>query len=156
MTYNAVTHRATIEPAARLESNTAYRVVVGGGIEDLVGNLIAQDSWGFTTGDTIDPELVGTHPGDDATGVARGVTITLTLDSKVTGVSGETIRLRNEKTGDRVAAKVTWDRTTMTISIDPTHRLAGLRWYRVRVLHGVEDLAGNNLAEGSFTFKTRA
>ena len=99
---------------------------------------------------------MGTHPADDATGVARGVTITLALDSKVTGVSGETIRLRNEKTGDRVAAKVSWDNATMTISIDPTQRLAGLRWYRVKVLQGIEDLAGNNLAEGAFTFKTRA
>ena len=52
--------------------------------------------------------------------------------------------------------KVTWDKATMTISIDPVRRLAGLRWYRVKVLHGIEDLAGNNLAEGSFTFKTRA
>jgi subtilisin family serine protease len=156
VTYNDVTHRATIEPAARLESNTTYRVVVGGAIEDLAGNLLVQDSWGFTTGDTIDPELVATQPADESTGVGRGVTITLTLDSKVTGVSGQTIRLRNEKTGDRVAAKVTWDKATMTISIDPTHRLAGLRWYRVRILAGIEDLAGNNLAERNFTFKTRA
>ena len=156
VTYDGVTNRATIEPVAQLQSNTAYRVVVGGAIADLAGNFIVQDSWGFTTGDTIDPTVLAQHPTDGATGVWRGVTITITLDEKVTGVSGETIRLRNMKNGDRVAVKVTYDKATKTIFIDPVHRLVETRWYRVRILHGIEDLAGNNLAEGSFTFKTRA
>jgi hypothetical protein len=156
VTYDETTHRATIEPAAILGSNTAYRVVVDGAIEDLVGNVINPDSWGFTTGDTIEPEVVATNPVADATEVRRGLTLTITLESKVTGVSGQTIKLRNVNTGERVAVRVTWDSTTMTISIDPAHRLSGLRWYRVKVLHGIEDLAGNDLAEQSFTFKTRA
>jgi subtilisin family serine protease len=156
VTYDAATLAATIEPAVTLASNTTYRVVVGGGIEDLAGNLIVQDAWAFTTGDTINPKVVATHPSDGSTGVRRGVTITITLDSKVTGVSRETIKLRNVKTGDRVAAQVTWDKATLTVSIDPIRRLAGLRWYRVKVLGGIEDLAGNNLAEQGFTFRTRA
>ena len=156
VTYDGVTNRATLEPAAQLQSNTAYRVVVGGAIADLAGNVIAQDSWGFTTGDTINPSVVDVHPADGATEVWRGVTITITLDEKVTGVSGETIRLRNAKTGNRVAVTVTYDKATGTIALDPVRRLADARWYRVRILHGIEDLAGNNLAEESFTFKTRA
>jgi subtilisin family serine protease len=156
VTYDGATHRATIEPVAQLHSNTTYRVVVGGAIADLAGNFIAQDSWGFTTGDTINPNVLQSRPIDGKTDVWRGVTITITLDENVTGVSGETIRLRNTKTGDRVAAKVTYDTSTRTISVDPVSRLVDSRWYRVRILHGIEDLAGNNLAEGSFTFKTRA
>ena len=88
VTYDGVTNRATIEPAAQLQSNTTYRVVVGGAIADLAGNFIAQDSWGFTTGDTINPSVLESHPNDGATDVGRGVTITITLDEKVTGVSG--------------------------------------------------------------------
>jgi subtilisin family serine protease len=156
VTYDGVTHRATIEPAAQLASNTTYRIVVGGAIADLAGNFIIQDSWGFTTGDTVDPTVLQTHPIDASTGVWRGVTITITVDERVTGVSGETIRLRNVKTGDRVAAKVTYDKATGTFALNPVHRLLNARWYRVRILHGIEDLAGNNLAESSFTFKTRA
>lgn len=155
VTYDGATNRATIEPAAQLESNTTYRVVVGGAIADLANNVIVQDSWGFTTGDTIAPTILETHPSDGAIDVWRGVTITITVDERVTGVSGETIRLRNIKTGDRISAKVTYDKVTGTISLDPVHRLLDSRWYRVRILHGIEDLAGNNLAEGSFTFKTR-
>jgi len=130
--------------------------VVGGAIADLAGNFIVPDSWGFTTGDTIDPTILETHPSDGSTDVWRGVTITIMVDERVTGVSGETIRLRNVKTGDRVAAKVTYDKATGTISLNPAHRLRDARWYRVRILHGIEDLAGNNLAEWAFTFKTRA
>jgi len=51
---------------------------------------------------------------------------------------------------------VTWDKATLTISIDPTRRLAGSRWYRVKILDGIEDLAGNGLAERAFSFQTRA
>ena len=154
--YDGVTHRATIQPATRLASDTAYRVVVGGGISDLSGNLIDPDSWGFTTGDRIPPNVVDVHPGDGATDVWRGVTITITLDEKVTGVSGETIRLRNAKTGNRVEVHVTYDKATRTISINPVSRLGAGRWYLVKIRHGIEDLAGNNLAEHGFTFKTRA
>ena len=156
VTYDGFTHRATIEPADRLASNTTYRVVVGGAIADLSGNLIDPESWGFTTGDTIPPDFVEIHPADGATDVWRGVTITITLDEKGTGVSGETIRLRNTKTGDRVAVKVAYDKATSTITIDPVSRLVDARWYVVRIRHGIEDLAGNNLAEHGFTFKTRA
>ena len=155
VTYDGVTNRATIEPVAQLQSNTSYRVVVGGAIADLAGNVIVQDSWGFTTGDTIKPSVLESHPTDGATEVWRGVTITITLDEKVTGVSGETIRLRNTKTGNRVAVKVTYDTATKTITIDPVRSLVDARWYRVRILPGIEDLAGNNLAEGSVNFKTR-
>jgi len=156
VTYDVLTHRATIEPADQLASNTTYRVVVGGAIADLSGNLIDPDSWGFTTGDTLPPNVVEIRPVDGKTGVRRGVTITITLDEKVTGVAGETIRLRNVKNGNRVAVKVTYDKATRTISIDPVNRLVGGRWYLVKIRHGIEDLAGNNLAEHGFTFKTRA
>jgi hypothetical protein len=155
VTYDSLTHRATIAPAALLQSNTEYRVVVGGGIADLAGNFIAQDSWAFTTGDTIDPLIVGTHPSDGQTGVRRGVTITVSLDSKVTGISGQTVRLRNAGNGNRIDAHVTYDKATQTIVIDPVRRLAESRWYLVRILQGIEDLAGNDLTEASFDFRTR-
>jgi subtilisin family serine protease len=156
VTYDGFTHRATIEPADELASNTTYRVVVGGAIADLSGNVVDPDSWGFTTGDTIPPNVVEIHPVHGATDVWRGVTIRITLDEKVTGVSGETIRLRNTKSGNRVAVKVTYDKATRTVTIDPVRSLAAARWYRVKILQGIEDLAGNKLAEQSFTFKTRA
>ena len=101
VTYNGVDASGDHRAGGALESNTAYRVVVGGAIEDLAGNLIVQDSWGFTTGDTIDPSSLESQPGDDATGVARGVTITITLDSKVTG------RLRRDHPAARTTRPAT-------------------------------------------------
>jgi subtilisin family serine protease len=156
VTYDGVTNRATIDPVAQLQSNTTYRIVVGGAIADLAGNVIVQDSWGFTTGDTIPPSVLEVHPADGGTDVWRGVTITITVDERLTGISGETIRLRNMKTHNRVAVKITYDKATGTISIDPLRRLVASRWYLIRIRPGIEDLAGNNLAEQGFTFKTRA
>lgn len=156
VTYDDATHRATVDPLLTLASRTTYEVVAGGAIADLAGNPMAEASWTFTTGDTIEPKIVDTRPDAGKLGVWRGVTIAITLDSKVTGVSKQTIRLRNMRTGDRVPVKVTYSKATMTISIDPERRLPARRWFRVRILAGIEDLAGNDLAAQSFTFKTRA
>jgi hypothetical protein len=55
-----------------------------------------------------------------------------------------------------VRVTVRYDSATRTATLDPAVRLASLRWYRVKILRGIEDVAGRNLAEQSFTFKTRA
>jgi subtilisin family serine protease len=154
--FDALTNRATLTPASRLASRSAYRVVLGGAIADAYGNLLAPTSFGFTTGDTINPTVTATYPARGATGIARGATVHITFSEKVTGVSGATLRLKNMKTGNRVRVTVRYDSATRTATLDPAVRLASLRWYRVKILRGIEDVAGRNLAEQSFTFKTRA
>ena len=102
MTYDGVTHRATIEPAPPA-SNTTSRLVVGGAIADLARQLHHRDSWGFTTGDTVDRR--SSRPVDPSTGVWRGA-ITITVDAGHRRL-GRDDPPPEPKTGDRVAAKVT-------------------------------------------------
>lgn len=156
LTYDPITSRATLAPAALLASRAAYRVDVSGAIVDLAGNTLAPKSMTFTTGDTIDPTVIGTHPASGATGIARGVSIRIAFSEKVRGLSTATLVLRNVRTGDRVPTTVAYDKATRTVTIDPAFRLAASRWYRVKVLHGIEDVAGRDLAEQGFKFKTRA
>ena len=156
VTYDELSHVATLAPVARLASSTAHVVVVDGAIQDLAGNLVTPGSFGFTTGDTIAPLVVDTNPDAGKDGVWRGVTVRVVLDSTVTGVSGETLRLRRLSSGDRVPATVRWDPATRTISLDPNRRLAAGRWYEVKIRAGIGDLAGNPLAPATFTFRTRA
>jgi subtilisin family serine protease len=154
--FDALTNRATLTPASRLASRSTYRVVLGGAIADAYGNLLVPTSFGFTTGDTINPTVIKTYPARGATGVARGATIHITFSEKVTGVSKATLKLKNMKTGARVVVTVRYDSATRTATMDPSVRLRSLRWYRVKILSGIEDVAGRNLAAQSFTFKTRA
>jgi subtilisin family serine protease len=155
VTYDDGANRATLDPVSTLRSRTAYEVVVGGAIEDLSGNLLIERVFAFTTGDTIDPTVIAGHPTAGNTEVARGVTITIELSEKVHGVSGQTVKLRNRKTGDKVAATISFDKATRTIIVDPVRRLDAGRWYRLRIQNGIEDVAGNNLAQWELEFRTR-
>lgn len=156
VTYDALAGRATVAPASLLASRSAFRVDVSDAIEDATGNPLAPTSFTFTTGDTINPTVTSIHPPNGASDVARGVTIRLSFSEHVRGVSGQTIRLRNERTGERVLVTVDYDKATRTATIDPAVRLTASRWYRLKLLAGIEDVAGLDLAPRSFTFKTRA
>jgi hypothetical protein len=60
------------------------------------------------------------------------------------------------RNGDRVDVTVVYDKATWTATVDPTVRLTASRWYRVKVLSGINDVAGLDLRAQSFTFKTRS
>jgi subtilisin family serine protease len=156
VTYDTLTDRATVTPTALLASRSAYRVEVSGAIRDASGNPLAPISAAFTTGDTILPTVTSVHPASGRTDVARGVTIRLAFSEKVRGVSGLTLKLRDMKTGNRVLVTVHYDKATRTATIDPATRLAAARWYRVKILSGIEDVAGLDLSPRSSTFRTRA
>lgn len=154
--YDAARQRATISPATKLASKTTYRVVVSGAIVDLAGNPVVAKTFSFTTGDTIAPTITAVRPANGRTGVPRGKTISLVFSEPVKGVSSVTLRLRNMRTGTRVAVTVSYDSATRTAYIDPTYRLSASTWYKVKVLEGIRDAAGNVLSPRSYTFKTRS
>ena len=154
--YDAGTHRATIAPSARLASRTKYVVSIADGIADLAGNPLPATSFSFTTGDHIAPTVVSVSPPDGKTSVWRGKSPQITFSENVRNVSTATLRLRNLATGNLVSVKVTYSSTTHTATIDPTNRLKAGTWYRIKVLTGIEDLAGNNTSTRYFMFKTRA
>jgi len=153
--YDAATHRSTITPSAHLASRTKYVVSIASGVADLAGNPLAPTSVSFTTGDHIAPTVTLVTPANGSVSVWRGVSPRVTFSEGVRNVSTATIRLRNLRTGAVVSVTVSYDRATHIATIDPTYRLMAGTWYRLAVRSGIADLAGNNLASHSFTFKTR-
>jgi subtilisin family serine protease len=153
--YDETWQRATIVPDARLASRAKYRVRVVGTIRDLSGNPINATSFGFRTGDSYDPTVTGVHPGPGSTDVRRGVTIRLAFSEKVTGVSKVTLRLKDRKTGRRVLVTVRYDKATHSATVDPIGKLRPGRWYRIKIMRGIEDLGGRDLDRRWFAFQTR-
>jgi subtilisin family serine protease len=154
--YSAATHRTTITPSARLASRTKYVVSVADGVADIAGNPLAATSFSFTTGDHIAPYVTSVSPSDGRVSVWRGVSPRITFSEAVRHVSTSTLKLRNLTTGNLVSVKVTYDSATHTAKIDPTSRLMAGTWYRIKVLSGIDDAAGNNVSTRYFRFKTRA
>jgi hypothetical protein len=95
-------------------------------------------------------------PAAGRTSVWRGVSPRITFSEGVRNVSGATLKLRNLTTGKLVSVKVTYSSSTHTATIDPGSRLMARTWYRIKVLTGIEDLAGNNISTRYFSFETRA
>jgi hypothetical protein len=153
--YDEAKKRATIVPDTRLASRTQYRVRVVGTVRDLAGNPVTATSFGFRTSDSIDPVVVSVKPKPGATGVWRGVTIRIVFSEPVTGVSKVTLRLKDRRTGKRVLATVRYDKATHSATIDPVYKLRDGRWYRIKILDGIEDLGGRDLDRRWFSFKTR-
>ena len=154
--YDSDLHKATITPSAHLASRTNYVVSIADGVADLAGNPLPATSFSFTTGDHIAPTVTSVTPSDGRVSVWRGVSPRIAFSEAVRHLSTSTLKLRNLTTGNLVSVKVTYDSTTHTVKIDPTSRLMGGTWYRIKVLSGIDDAAGNNVSTRYFRFKTRA
>ena len=50
VTYDARTHRATLNPKATLAARHTYRVLLASSIRDRAGNALRATGWNFTTG----------------------------------------------------------------------------------------------------------
>jgi hypothetical protein len=105
--------------------------------------------------DATRPTVKSRTPAAGTRGVARGVTIRVVISEPVTGVTYRTARLINLRTGHRVAVRVSYNATTRAVRIDPTFSLRPHTWYRVSLLTGIHDQAGNPLVAASWRFLTR-
>jgi hypothetical protein len=149
---------ATFTPSAPLAANTLYTVRVTTGVEDLAGNNLASDHvWTFTTADPPDetpPTVVSTVPNSGATNVDVDATIRATFSEDVlpSSVNTSTVALAGGSGG--VSATVTL--SGLTASLRPVGPLEYATTYTAVVTTGVEDLAGNHLAdEFLWTFTTQ-
>lgn len=105
--------------------------------------------------DTVAPTATLTSPKNGATGVSRFVDPALVFSEPVSGVNATNIRLRDVATNSLVPATVSYDTASRTARLRPTvDRLEKSRQYRVEILTGVVDAAGNPVTPATRAFTT--
>ncbi|HIN61123.1 MAG TPA: hypothetical protein EYM89_00005, partial [Candidatus Marinimicrobia bacterium] len=130
----------TINPDGTFQSPGSYYVkVASSAIQDASGNAYAgiqnTTSWNFATVDAVAPTVATLIPGDDATGVAVGVSLIMTMDENVSSGSGDIVIYKPDDTVFETIpiadAKVTIANNQVTV--DPSSDLAENTVYYVQV-----------------------
>jgi hypothetical protein len=121
----------------------------------------------FTPGaappDTTSPTVTAFSPGDGATGVSTGTTVTATFSEGMNAstINSTTFVLRNPS-NTAITASVTYNATTRVATLTPASALAVSTTYTATILGGttdprVKDVAGNALASNhTWSFTTAA
>ncbi|MEG3925774.1 Ig-like domain-containing protein, partial [Microcoleus sp. T3_D1] len=146
----------TINPTANLVEGTDYYVeIAAGAIKDLAGNNYAgttgATAWNFSTvADTTPPTAASFTPADNATSVAVGANLVVTLSEAVQKGTGNLVIKKASdnsivETIDVTSANITV--TGSSVTVNPTADLAPGTDYYVEIAAGaIQDLAGNNYA----------
>ena len=152
--YNATTRTVTLTPAAALQSATTYTATVSGAT-DAAGNVMAADTWTFTTEapDTTRPTLTSRSPAGGATGVAVGTKVSGVFSEAVTA-SSIAFELRNAA-NTVVASTTAYDAPTRTATLTPSAALAPSTTYTA-TMSGAADAAGNVMDPVTWSFTTGA
>ena len=108
---------------------------------------------GTVVTDTIAPTVTGRSPANAARNVARAANVTATFSESVKGLTADTVRVTNSR-GAVVAAALTYNDATRTVTVDPNATLSANTDYRVTLTSGVTDIAGNALATTTWRFRT--
>jgi hypothetical protein len=101
------------------------------------------------------PTVQARTPSAGSRRVARSVTIKVVTSERIIGASYRTARLVNLRNGSRVTVRVSYDAATHVLRIDPRTSLKARTWYRVSLLSGIHDQAGNRLVGVTWRFLTR-
>ncbi len=158
------TNQWTLHPTARLAGDTVYTATLTGGvtaIRSTTGTALSSVTWTFTTAsppDTTPPTVISQAPAAAATAVAVGSPVTATFSEPLAAASvtstNVTLRVGTTTTGTKVAAVVTYNAATSTLTVKPTANLASDTRYTVRLSNGIRDVAGNALVPVSWSFLT--
>ena len=123
---------------------------------DALGNVGTPASRSWTV-DTVAPTVDNLSPADAATGVAPSTNVTAIFSEGMnsSSISGQTFTLKEQGSLSQLGATVTYDSTTKKATLDPSANLAPNTTYTATLTTGVQDSAGNTLAqERSWTFTT--
>lgn len=156
LSYNVGSSTATLDPEADLAFDTRYQVFIRGGVRDLSGNATSSDvSWFFTTGRAPDitlPVLTEQQPGGDSVPVKSLITVTFSEPIKPETLNGNFIVSSNQGS---LPGQISYDARSLQAIFNPSGpRLEYDTTYTVLLTQGIEDLAGNRLAQVSWTFTT--
>ncbi len=160
VTYAAVGNTATFTPAGNLIPNTSYTATITTAVRDLAGNALAVNKdWMFTTAatsDTTAPLVSSTNPANTATNVPINQSINATLSEAMDPSTITTASYTVTGPGaTSIIGTVSYDVASFIATFDSTTDLAPNALFTARITTGVEDLAGNALANDFvWTFTT--
>ncbi len=151
VSYDSGTYTATFTPGASLSYSTTYTATLSTAITDAAGNPLASAyPWSFTTVVPGAPTVSSTSPVADATGVAVDTTVSVTFSEAMDAVTITT----SSFTLDSVSGSVSYDSGTYTATFTPSANLAANTTYTATLSTAITDVAGNPLAEYSWSFTT--
>ncbi|HWH95015.1 MAG TPA: N,N-dimethylformamidase beta subunit family domain-containing protein, partial [Baekduia sp.] len=155
VSYNAATDTATLTPASALDPSRQYTVTLTTAIKGADGTALASDQTSTFT--TIAALTISTKvPAPLATGVAPAVTVRGTFNRALdtSTVTSSNVTLKNPS-GTTVAATISYDAASRTVSLAPTSSLALSTTYTVRFAAAIKGTDGSTLgSDVTWTFTT--
>ncbi len=148
-----------IVPHSPLPEATLMMLTVDG-VEDVAGNAVVVHTTQFTTRsgpDVTAPQVVRTNPFSSATEVPVNTVISVEFNEPVdpVTVNSNSFIVRDNFTFDNLSGSYTISPDGRTVSFMPAVPLAVGRSHTVFVSsQGIQDLAGNSLTGGNFSFTT--
>jgi hypothetical protein len=143
--------RALITPAAALDFNTTYTLVVGTAVTDVYGNaLAAQFTAAFTTDNAVPPSILSIFPADQATGIATDSQPCLVFSEVIDPATLNSTNIKLLKGSTVVKSTVACYGSKIAI-ITPQMPLSENTQYTINVTTGIQDISGNALMAASTT-----
>ena len=109
-----------------------------------------RSEWGVIA-DLTPPTVTGGEPGDGEAMLPASTRPWLVFSEPVSGVSATTVRLA-ERLGPTIGVDVAYDPAARRVTVTPDAALPTGRSYRLDLLTGITDTAGNPVAAASYQF----
>jgi hypothetical protein len=156
VSYDGATKTLTFNPDEALEPFTEYTATLGTGVKTWQGTAPSSaHAWTFSTGQGTAPVVNPRTPASAATGVATDIAVKARFDRRLDDatVTGSTVTLTSSS-GTPVAAGVSYDDSTRTVTLQPTARLIESTTYTVHITSGVQARDGVAAVADSWSFTT--
>ena len=151
ITGTATNWTVTYKPPVKFGYNQEVSIAINA--KDLLGNVMAEDAYTFTTEnppDTIPPWTIGHQPLKGAVGIATNTAISLHIMDDGVGVHNASIELLIN--GSKVSPIITGTTTDYTIVFKPQVNFN--YGQQVQVIVKAKDLSGNAMTADTYTFTT--
>lgn len=153
VTFDIVTHTATVAPVMALVPATIHTVTVTDDLIDLAGNPLAgPTTWQFTT--STPPRVSGRAPSIDATGVAVNAVVVASFNEQVFGFTSVSYTLTS--TTGPVSGMLSFAGLNTQVTFTPVAQLAPNTLHTASLTPAIVDVIGNSLvgAPVSWSFTT--
>jgi hypothetical protein len=159
VSYSDASRTVTFTPANPLGGNATYTATLKGGANGIAswgGEMAADVTWTFTTGNGTPPVVLSTTPGGGTSDVSVSTTVMATFDRDMTAstITASSFTLAPH-VGTPVTATVTYDAPTATATLTPSGPLDPTRQYTATLTTAVKGGDGTALGQAkTWTFTT--